>query len=445
MVRDNTKEQFMKKLSNYILKIIILLIFGISLSISQKVKAEETVTEEITTVAEEETTIENPTVEEPTSAESEKYVVSKLSPSTSKVVVLDPGHCNIHGGAIGSGLKEEKVVLDIAKACKKELDKYGNINVYMTRTTNDCCKSFKLGDCLEARNNFAKRLSADFLISMHINADASPYMTGALVLPAYKSGYNDAVRVKTQKMGKAILSNLHSLGLKNTGFWLRKSDDIWYKNGARADYYSIVRNGVLKKIPSIIIEHGYITNPSDCEKYFSTKAKRNEVGIADADAIISYYDLKQNTIAGKFVKRKNATYYVTPEGLKVKGWVKHNGNWYYFSQNNGKMKKGFLNIDKNTFYLKKSTGAMAVGWFNAKGSKYMAKGNGVIVKNTTYSDGINTYLFGKTGKKYIKGMHKIKGKYYYVSRKTKTIIRNKTIKIHGKKYYFSKNGVRKKY
>ena len=414
----------MKKTVKYILCLLILVMIFTTEYTAQNVYASEgeTATEEITTAAEDTDNVNN---EKIIKFVPKRSIMSKLSPAASKVVLLDPGHCLEHLGARANGLKEEEVVLDIAKACKNELNKYGNISVYMTRTTNKCCSSLHLGDCLTARNNYAKRLDADFLVSMHINADANTKKAGAMILPAYESGYNDRVRVKTQALGRKILSNLHSLGIKDRGFWLRKSEYERYSNGALTDYYSIVRNGVLNKIPSLIVEHGYVTNAADCKKYFNTKDKRQELGITDAKSIASYYKLKKNTITGTFFKKNGAVYYVTENNKKAKGWVKHNGKWYYFSRKNGKMRKGFISINKNKFYLNTSTGALKTGWFKVNGAKYLAKGNGTIVKNTAYSDGIKTYLFNVSGKKYTRGTHKIKGRYYYVSPKTETIIKSR--------------------
>lgn len=50
------------------------------------------------------------------------------------------------------------------------------------------------------------------------------------------------------------------------------------------------------------------------------------LGVADANAIVSYYGLNPIQNKGKFVKENGATYYVTEDGRKVKGWVKHNSN-----------------------------------------------------------------------------------------------------------------------
>lgn len=366
------------------------------------------------------TTPSEPVTTEPPTTPASEYVVSKLSPTKSKVILLDPGHCKKHMGAHENGLKEEKVVLDITKACKNKLDEYGGITVYLTRNNMNCLSSLHLGDCLSSRNNLAKRLSVDFLVSMHINADDNSSKSGALILPAYQSGYRDKIRKKTQALGSYFLQNLHSLGLKDRGFWLRKLKNGRYRNGARADYYSIVRNGVLNNIPSLIVEHGFVSNLSDCELYFNTKAKRETLGEADANAIISYYGLKRKIISGTFVKEGNSTYYVNENNQKIKGWVKNQGKWYYFDKINGKMKTGFLKIGKNKFYLKPSTGEMAVGWFKVKGATYLAKGNGTLVQNKAYSDGRHTYIFNSSGKKYTKGKHKINGKTYYVNAKTGT-------------------------
>lgn len=379
------------------------------------------VTANDTSITEHSTTSSETVTTEPSTTPVSEYVISKLSPTKSKIILLDPGHCKKHMGAHENGLKEEKVVLDITKACKNKLDEYGGITVYLTRKNMNCLSSLHLGDCLSSRNNLAKRLSVDFLVSMHINADNRPSKSGALILPAYQSGYRDKIRKKTQALGSHFLENLHILGLKDRGFWLRKLNNNRYRNGARADYYSIVRNGVLNNIPSLIIEHGYVSNLSDCELYFKTKSKRSALGEADANAIISYYGLKRKVIAGTFVKKGKSTYYVTDNNQKVKGWVKNQGKWYYFDKTNGKMKTGFLKIGNSKFYLKPFTGEMAVGWFKVNGTSYLAKGNGTLVRKKAYSDGIRTYLFSSSGKKYTKGKHKINGKTYYVNARTGTV------------------------
>lgn len=379
-----------------------------------------------------ESTTENKTENTETEIANPELAATGLSPETSKVIVIDPGHCNIHPGASGNGLREEKVVLDIAKECQKKLNEYGDVTVYMTRDDGGCCRNLDLGTCLAGRNNYAKILDADFLISMHINAGAS---SGANVLAAYRSGYHDTIRKETQAFGKVALARLSSIGIKDRGLLLRKSGTgNRYSNGKLADYYSIVRNGVIQEIPSVIIEHGYITSSSDCKKFFKTAAKRKKVGAADAKAIISYYNLKQEVVEGALEVIDGSTYYITADGKKAAGWVKNDGEWYYFSEKTGEMQTGFVTIDDNTFYLSPKTGKMVVGWFTLQGNKYLTRGNGTLVQNQAYSDGLYSYLFDVSGKQLKKGLHTVNGETYYLNSKKRMV--SGIVKVSGKYYGF---------
>lgn len=394
----------------------------------------------------------NQTIEDENALKDSEKVVSTLSPLTAKVIVLDPGHCATHPGAYGNGLREEVVVMDITEACRDALTSYGDVTLYLTREDGSCCRDLDLGGCLIARNNYAKILDADFLVSMHINAGRT---NGANVLAAYKSGYNDHIRVETQKFGKIALKELKKLGITNRGLLLRKSGSgNKYPNGKLADYYSIVRNGVRQQIPSVIIEHGYISSASDCKKFFKTESKRKKVGIADAKAIIAYYGLNQQVIAGEFQVLDNHTYYVTEDGRKLTGWIKKDEKWYYLDEKTGVMRTGFFEYQGQTFYLT-PLGEMAVGWFEVNGATYLARGNGSIVKGQTYSDGIYTYLFNIDGTQmkngfytmnsityyvdnegYVaSGVKKINGKYYGFDTETNALLYGYN-KVNGKYYYF---------
>ncbi len=360
---------------------------------------------------------------------------SVLNPTKAKVILLDPGHCKSHIGARGNGLKEEYVNLDIGKACRNYLNKYSDVTVYMTRTNSKCLKKLKLGDCLTARNHLAKRLSADSLVSFHINWDADKNRSGAMILAAYNSGYNKYVSETTQALGSSIMANLQELGIKSEGFWFRTLDNSKYKNGAKADYYSIVREGVLNKIPSLIVEHGYVSNKSDCNNYFKTAAKRKSLGVADAKGIINYYNLSVKNIEGDFQTISGKTYFVDKDGSKITGWVKKDGKWYHFNNKTAVMNKGFFKEAGNKFYLNPKTGEMTSGWFTISGKSYLAKGNGVVVTNQIYTDGVKSYFFKKSGKRK-NGWVTYKNAKYYFS-KTKGMLKGKQ-KIKGKRYTFSK-------
>lgn len=427
----------------------ILAMFGlISLvAFSSETKAETLVEKETTVVVEKETNIPtestkpnetigpNETKKPEETAKASIIKKSSLSPAKSKVILLDPGHCKTHIGARGNGLKEEDVNLDIGKACRNYLNKYSDVTVYMTRTNSKCVKKLKLGDCLTARNHLAKRLSADSLVSFHINWDPDKKRSGAMILAAYNSGYNKNVSKTTQALGSSIMYNLQTLGIKSEGFWFRTLDDEKYKNGAKADYYSIVREGVLNRIPSLIIEHGYVSNKSDCNNYFKTAEQRKSLGVADAKGIINYYRLSAKNIEGDFQTISGKTYFVDKEGNKIAGWVKKDGKWYHFNNKTAVMNKGFFKEAGNKFYLNPKTGEMTSGWFTIRGKSYLAKGNGVVVTNQIYTDGVKSYFFKKSGKRKNGWVTYKKAKYYFS--KTKGMLKGKQ-KIKGKRYTFSK-------
>lgn len=427
----------------------ILAMFGlISLvAFSSETKAETLVEKETTVVVEKETNIPtestkpnetigpNETKKPEETAKASIIKKSSLSPAKSKVILLDPGHCKTHIGARGNGLKEEDVNLDIGKACRNYLNKYSDVTVYMTRTNSKCVKKLKLGDCLTARNHLAKRLSADSLVSFHINWDPDKKRSGAMILAAYNSGYNKNVSKTTQALGSSIMYNLQTLGIKSEGFWFRTLDNVKYKNGAKADYYSIVREGVLNRIPSLIIEHGYVSNKSDCNNYFKTAEQRKSLGVADAKGIINYYKLSAKNIEGDFQTISGKTYFVDKEGNKIAGWVKKDGKWYHFNNKTAVMNKGFFKEAGNKFYLNPKTGEMTSGWFTVSGKSYLAKGDGVVVTNQIYTDGVKSYFFNKSGKRKNGWVTYKKAKYYFS--KTKGMLKGKQ-KIKGKRYTFSK-------
>ena len=63
-----------------------------------------------------------------------------VSPAKPIVIVLDPGHGGYDGGAMhkwnGKMYREKDVNLAIAKACKKKLETYMGVKVYMTRSSD---------------------------------------------------------------------------------------------------------------------------------------------------------------------------------------------------------------------------------------------------------------------------------------------------------------------
>lgn len=94
-----------------------------------------------------------------------------------------------------------------------------------------------------------------------------------------------------------ISSRSSALGLDTSRGLVKESshDGTTYPNGKLADYYGIVRYGQLAHIPSLIIEHCFISSNSDCEKFLSSDARLKEIALADARGIAAYYGLEKKT------------------------------------------------------------------------------------------------------------------------------------------------------
>lgn len=213
-----------------------------------------------------------------------------LDKSKIHVVVLDPGHDDYKPGAQGGGLHEEKLSLKIAKYCREELQRYG-VTVYLTRETG-ACPGGKLNshDCLQWRVNYAASKDADLLVSLHLNSSGAK-AHGCEVL-RQNSHYNVNNIYSTSKaLSVNILNELHKIGIPNWGVGYEEknsggSDPTYYPDGSLADYYAILRHGKEQGIPSVIVEHCFISNASDRTNYLSSEAKLKKLGIADAHGIL---------------------------------------------------------------------------------------------------------------------------------------------------------------
>ena len=83
-------------------------------------------------------------------------------------IVIDPGHGGHDPGAMGNGVSEAELVLDVALRLEKMLQRQPGTEVVLTRRTDDFVP-------LQARTAIANKESADLFLSIHANAseDAS--------------------------------------------------------------------------------------------------------------------------------------------------------------------------------------------------------------------------------------------------------------------------------
>lgn len=202
-------------------------------------------------------------------------------------ICLDPGHGGSDSGANAFGQKESALTLKIANYCKEELAKY-DVNVVMTRTT-DTRPSENTAQDLIDRVMTAKQAGASYIISIHLNSAASTSAHGAEVYFPNTSG-NASLSSNGQAMAKAIQSQLVALGLYDRGIKIRNYMDgstSSNPNSSDRDYYGIIRYAKEQNISGLIIEHCFLNNPDEYNKYLSSEEKLQKLGVADAKGIVS--------------------------------------------------------------------------------------------------------------------------------------------------------------
>jgi len=179
-----------------------------------------------------------------------------------KVIVIDPGHGGADPGAQNSGLKEKDINLDISIRLRDTLQSKGCI-VILTRDEDKdfYLPGFVLGRMakrseLDKRIHMATENNADLFISVHTNSFPRPNSYGMETYYHLKSSPGKALAELIQKQ----LTQLQS--------------DNKRKSKA-GDYYLINQS----KIPAVIVEVGFISNPRERNLLLSNNYRDS---IADA-------------------------------------------------------------------------------------------------------------------------------------------------------------------
>ncbi len=223
--------------------------------------------------------------------------------NSNKVIVIDPGHGGKDTGAIGYKRKREKdIVLAVAKKVYKALKQKG-FKVYLTRR----------GDyfvTLRNRTKLANKLKANLFLSIHANAapKRSRYLSMKgletfFLSPARSSRakriaalenrvdmksmsyYSKNVFLNFINREKTILSNKLAIDVhKSIIYNVRKRYSL-KDGGVRPGPFWVL---VGAQMPSILVEIGYITNPSEAMR-LSNPTYQNLLAKGIAEGIQNYF------------------------------------------------------------------------------------------------------------------------------------------------------------
>lgn len=220
-----------------------------------------------------------------------------FEPAGLRTIVLDAGHGGTELGARGpSGTLEKDVALSVARQLKAAIESRLGLRVLMTRTGDDTV-------ALDARAALANNNKADLFISLHANASVRSSVAGAEVFYVSLGDY-DVAGAEAAEPGA-------SLPLLGGG---RRSVDLilWEMAQARhltesARFATIVEEELRQRVPmspraiqqapfrvlvganmpAVLVEMGFITNPTEEQRLQSPEYQTQLVSTL-LNAIVRY-------------------------------------------------------------------------------------------------------------------------------------------------------------
>ncbi len=236
----------------------------------------------------------------PESVPAEQPATEAPTQPAKTVICLDPGHGGESQGTHyvydDVEIEEKNLNYYIALRLKKYLEQYDNIEVVIDRGENE-------DPSFETRISFAKENNADYIVSLHNNSksrdDIEPSGCMAITTCSHyqaESAVNDDVYGASRQLALSILSQLKNTGLTITTDWnanktngiLQRVGSGAYPDGSECDYYGLIRNATYAGIPSVIIEHAFLSNERDYRKFLSSNTKLDILAKADAAGIMNY-------------------------------------------------------------------------------------------------------------------------------------------------------------
>jgi N-acetylmuramoyl-L-alanine amidase len=195
--------------------------------------------------------------------------------------MIDPGHGGPDSGAHANGLYEYKVNWAFAQKVTAELKKHGYKVILSHNSTSSACLTSHYSQHaeLQCRLNKAYQNHADLYLSIHANAMPSSskyYVNGVEVHynAAKNSEYPQENAFPTKSKRLATLLDqavVPAMKEKNLGLI---NDHLYVTRMAR--------------IPSVLIEMGYLTNKSDASK-LKDPASQQRSAVAIGNAMDQYF------------------------------------------------------------------------------------------------------------------------------------------------------------
>jgi N-acetylmuramoyl-L-alanine amidase len=225
------------------------------------------------------------------------------------VIVIDPGHGGDDTGATRHGTVEKDVVLAFSLKLRDKLQSTGRYKVLMTRDTDTFVE-------LNARREFAERQLASLFVAVHADY-AQSSARGATIYSLRESVANSLQRSARGEVAEHVLSDQEITALKHSDGDIsavkailsdlarrevdmtRDRTSVFVKsviefmgestslkdNPDRSAAFVVLKSA---KVPSILIELGYVTNEADAQ-LLKSERWREKVSSSIVTAIENYF------------------------------------------------------------------------------------------------------------------------------------------------------------
>lgn len=170
-------------------------------------------------------------------------------------IFIDPGHGGGDPGAVGNGIQEKNITLQISNKLREILiNEYDGVSVRMSRTGDETIS-------LTQRTAMANQWGADFLYSVHINSGGG-------------TGYEDFIysRLSNNSLTAQMQRTIHTEIISRIGMVDR---------GMKKADFHMLRDS---NMDAVLTENGFIDNPNDAAKmknpaWIESVARGHAVGL----------------------------------------------------------------------------------------------------------------------------------------------------------------------
>ena len=197
-------------------------------------------------------------------------------------IFLDSGHGGPDSGAVGNGLYEKRLVLDLAKRIESKLRVFENVETKMSRTDD---RYFSLTE----RTNLANIWKADLYLSLHINSATD---TNANGFETYI--YNGDVSAKTVAFQNVVHPEI-----------MAQISGVLDRGKKKANF-AVLRQS---HMPAILTENLFIVNKSDAGK-LKQNTFMDKLATGHVKGIEKFLGLKRKTTEPNMAQERVVLYKV---------------------------------------------------------------------------------------------------------------------------------------